>query len=132
MDAGPNRLLVIDDNLDFCNFVRNVAQECGYAAAIAGDARDFMTKYSAFKPTVIVVDLAMPEVDGIELLRFLSDSECDASLLIVSGFDPTVLEAAARLGVARGLRMAGTLSKPVRVAQLDGVLRSLSMAEQPQ
>jgi EAL domain-containing protein (putative c-di-GMP-specific phosphodiesterase class I) len=65
----------------------------------------------------------MPETDGIELLRFLADERVTARILIISGFDEKVLDAAERLGAARGLNMAGVLRKPVLIEELSQVLR---------
>ena len=67
----------------------------------------------------------MPHEDGVELLRFLSDAGCSAVILIISGSDTRVLQAARNLGEARGLRMAGTLAKPLRAEDLRSALAAL-------
>jgi FixJ family two-component response regulator len=67
---------------------------------------------------VVVLDLALPRSDGVELLRFLAEEKSGALILPISGFDERVLEAAMRLGFALGLRMTGPLQKPVRLQQL--------------
>ena len=62
---------------------------------------------------------------GMELLRFLAEQDYRAPVLIVSGFDRRVLEAAFRLGEALGLVMAGPLEKPVRLHDLEELLDRL-------
>ena len=64
-------------------------------------------------------------VDGVELLRFLSDEDFRGPVLIISGFDRRVLESAFRLGEALGLTMAGPLEKPVRLEELENLLKRL-------
>ena len=64
-------------------------------------------------------------VDGVELLRFLADEDFRGPVLIISGFDRRVLESAFRLGEAQGLNMAGPLEKPVRLEELETVLKRL-------
>jgi CheY-like chemotaxis protein len=74
---------------------------------------------------MVALDLGMPGMDGIELLRFLADQDFRSPVLIVSGFDRRVLESAFRLGEALGLTMAGPLEKPVRLEQLETLLNEL-------
>jgi len=74
---------------------------------------------------MVALDLGMPGMDGIELLRFLAEQDFRSPVLIVSGFDRRVLESAFRLGEALGLTMAGPLEKPVRLEQLETLLNEL-------
>ena len=71
---------------------------------------------------MVALDLGMPGMDGVELLRFLADQRYRGPVLIVSGFDRRVLESAFRLGEALGLNMAGPLEKPVRLESSKSVL----------
>ena len=112
------RLLVIDDELSVARFLAHAAEECGYEAVVTVTAETFCAQYKAIDPEVIVIDLALPRSDGVELLRFLAGEKCGALVLLVSGFDARVLDAAMRLGQALGLRMAGPLAKPVRLQEL--------------
>jgi CheY-like chemotaxis protein len=113
--ARRPRLLLIDDEPLVGRFIAHAAEECGYEATVTISAESFRSRYAAAAPDVVVVDLAVPGCDGVELLRFLADQGCRAKVLIVSGFDPRVLESALRLGEAMGLDMAGPLTKPVRL-----------------
>ena len=58
-------------------------------------------------------------------MRFLADERVTARILIISGFDEKILDAAERLGSARGLNMAGVLRKPVLMEELTEVLRKV-------
>jgi CheY-like chemotaxis protein len=81
--------------------------------------------FLASRPEVVALDLGMPGMDGVELLRFLADQDYRSPVLIVSGFDRRVLESAFRLGEALGLNMAGPLEKPVRFEVLGALLKQL-------
>ena len=74
---------------------------------------------------MVALDLGMPGMDGVELLRFLADEGYRAPVLIISGFDRRVLESAFRLGEALGLQMAGPLEKPARLEELEAILNEL-------
>lgn len=121
-DARP-RLLLIDDELAVARFIAHAAEECGYEAFITVTAESFRSQYRACDPDVVVLDLALPRSDGVELLRFLAEEKSEARILPVSGFDERVLEAAVRLGTALGLDMAEPLRKPVRLNQLMAAMR---------
>jgi DNA-binding response OmpR family regulator len=121
MAAG--RVLLIDDDPDIGALLKDVADRYGCEVFCTSDPSAFKDCYTANPPDTILLDLAMPGTDGIELLRYLADVGCKARLMIVSGFDRRVLESALRLGKAKGLNMAGTLAKPLRLADLKSVLR---------
>jgi len=125
LPVGESRLLHIDDDPFVGRAFAKVAKSCGYETKTTSQAADFKAMCEAFKPHVIICDLAMPNVDGIELLRYLADSGCEAKILIISGLDRRVLDAAGRLAAARGLNIAGTLNKPVQVGDLRSALNGL-------
>jgi DNA-binding response OmpR family regulator len=122
--GARRRLLLIDDELSVARFIAHAAEECGFEAIITVSAESFRSQYVACDPDVVVLDLALPRSDGVELLRFLAEEKCRALVLPISGFDERVLEAAMRLGTALGLRMAGPLQKPVRLQQLMDAMQS--------
>jgi DNA-binding response OmpR family regulator len=117
------RLLLVDDELSVARFIAHAAEECGYEAIVTVTAESFRNQYLACDPDLVVLDLALPRSDGVELLRFLAEEKSRALVLPISGFDERVLEAAMRLGTALGLRMAGPLLKPVRLQQLMEAMR---------
>ena len=119
------RLLLIDDEPALAQFLATAAEDCGFSAMITSRDEDFREQLIATRPDMVALDLGMPGMDGIELLRFLADQGYRAPVLIVSGFDRRVLESAFRLGEALGLQMVGPLEKPVRLEELESVLAGL-------
>jgi DNA-binding response OmpR family regulator len=119
------RLLVIDDEPALADFVAQVATECGFQPILTRDDEEFRRAVIAERPDMVALDLGMPGMDGVELLRFLAEEDSRATVLIISGFDRRVLESAFRLGEAMGLRMVGPLEKPVRFQELEQVLTEL-------
>ena len=118
------RLLLIDDEPALADFVANAARECGFEPTVTSNDEEFRHEFLAHRPDAVAMDLGMP-VDGVELLRFLATEDFQAPVLIISGFDRRVLESAFRLGEAQGLNMAGPLEKPVRLEELEGLLKRL-------
>ncbi len=121
MDAP--RLLVIDDDPQVADFMTEVACLSGYSVTTVQRRADCEACLAANAPEVIILDLQMPEMDGVEFLRWLAERRITAGILLVSGADVRVRNAARRLGTELGLRMLGTLQKPVRLAELEEVLQ---------
>ncbi len=119
------RLLLIDDEPALAAFLASAASECGFEPILTSDDAVFREQFLAQRPDMVALDLGMPGMDGVELLRFLADQGFRAPVLIISGFDRRVLESAFRLGAALGLEMAGPLEKPVRLEVLEAMLNEL-------
>jgi DNA-binding NtrC family response regulator len=118
------RLLIIDDEADFGALVRRVAEKLAFVVEATTHARDFKDVYKRFDPTVVILDMIMPEVDGIELVAWLASVQCKARIIIISGFTPLYAKTAMQLGEARGLSPIVRLAKPVSLAVLTATLLS--------
>jgi DNA-binding response OmpR family regulator len=119
------RLLLIDDEPALAVFMADAASGCGFDPVVTSQDDEFRKMFLARRPDMVALDLGMPGMDGVELLRFLAEQQYRSPVLIVSGFDRRVLESAFRLGEALGLSMAGPLEKPVRLEQLETLLNEL-------
>ena len=113
-----DRLLLIDDEQALGQTVKRVVEGCGFEVVVTDDPAVFINAARLWHPSVIILDLKMPRVDGIQLLRSLAADKCPAHVIISSGADEKVLEAALQLGRERGLNMAGVLPKPIRADAL--------------
>jgi DNA-binding response OmpR family regulator len=118
-------MLLIDDEPELARLLAHAANTAGYAATATSDADSFKRHFEVAGADLIAIDLGMPRVDGVELLRFLAEAGCKAPILIISGFDRRVVETAERLGEALGLAMAGSVEKPVRLEELEALLQDL-------
>ena len=116
------RLLVIDDEPTLAEFLASAARESGFEAVIAVNDEEFRSEFLSQQPDMVALDLGMPGMDGVELIRFLAGHDFESPVLIVSGFDRRILESAFRLGEALGLTMVGPVEKPVRFEVLQDML----------
>lgn len=119
------RLLLIDDEPALAAFVAKAADLCGYQPVIADHDSGFRESFRSMRPQMVVLDLGMPGMDGVELLRFLAAEGFEEPVLIISGFDRRVLDSAFRLGSALGLQMVGPLEKPARLEELEEILNQV-------
>ncbi len=125
MSRRKRRLMIIDDEPDMGEFVCAVAEGAGFDASCVQHSKEFMASLD-HSIDVLVLDLFMPDVDGIELIRFLREKEFEAPLILVSGVDRNVLHSAHELATELGLQVLGSLNKPFRKTELERLLATLS------
>jgi EAL domain-containing protein (putative c-di-GMP-specific phosphodiesterase class I)/CheY-like chemotaxis protein len=121
MLASPGRILVIDDESDVGKFISAAAQAVGLHCTPTTDATAFLQELTP-DVSLILLDLMMPNTDGINLLKLLSQQQCKVPIVLMSGVGERVLETAERLAQTLGLSIAGHLNKPFRLKELQSML----------
>lgn len=125
-------VLVIDDSLTCCRVLSEYLMQLDVNrveyCTDAGSAIKILTKYSK-DYQVVVVDLHMPNMDGIELLMKLSDIGYKGGVIIASAMESRIIEAAATIVINSRLRLLGALTKPVSTKQLKLCIERLFMME---
>ena len=119
----PKRLLILDDDPVVAATIGKIAEKTGFKAVFSTEIDGFADQYHSFDPTVIVLDLMMPDTDGVETLRYLAYQKCQAAVILVSGHHEKVLNTAHQLGLSHGLRMVEHLKKPFGAAELRRILQ---------
>lgn len=118
-------VLAIDDEPAFLEIIRKVAKSASFEATVTTDPGVFRSGLSTQPPSVVFIDLQMPECDGIEILHVLANVQCCAKIILMSGFDARVLGMAREIGLDLKLDMGEPLRKPIRPAELRQILSSL-------
>lgn len=124
------RCLVIDDEADFAEFVADALDALGYEFEVCTDPTEIGGIYSK-QQSVIILDLFMPGMDGIEILRFLHDNRADVALIFMSGKDNSVLHSAQELATEWHFLVLGALQKPFTVDELEEVLSKYAPSKKP-
>jgi len=115
------RMLIIDDEEDICDLIAEIGTRRGLEVRTITNPENVPTTLANFKPDFIMLDLMMPNTDGVELLRLLADHVRDAKLCLISGSDTRVLNSARRLGSAHGLNVIAALEKPLNMSVLGSL-----------
>lgn len=126
------RVLVVDDDEFVLDFVEDLLHSLGVNSvgrALDGNAA-LAAIDGAIKPLqLLICDLNMPGMDGIEFLRHLADRHFEGGVIISSGGDQRVIKTVESLVQAHKLRFLGTLQKPVEEAALLTTLANFTGAE---
>ncbi|MBF8293253.1 MAG: response regulator [Steroidobacteraceae bacterium] len=121
------KILVIDDEPFVLKLLVRQLENLGYAEVIPHErAQDALAllEIEAESVGLIFCDLQMPEMDGVEFVRQLVRVGYAGGLVLVSGEDERILQAAQNLAQAHKLDVLGALQKPVSSEQLQLVLES--------
>ena len=93
---GPNatRILVVDDDPQTLRYVRDALADAGYAPMVTGDHRELAQIVRTERPQLVVLDLVLPETDGIELMTSIPEL-ADLPVIFISAYgrDETIARA---------------------------------------
>ncbi|WP_156254635.1 EAL domain-containing response regulator [Sandarakinorhabdus oryzae] len=117
------RLLVLDDDADVGAIIAYIAEQIGIAVETVQTNAAFETALNSAGADVVILDLLMPDCDGIEVLHRLNARNCRAGIILSSGVGSRVLEAAGRTALELGLDLLGTLPKPFSPRALRSMLQ---------
>lgn len=117
------RVLVLDDDHLLLEVMREMLATCGPCEIVLElDARQALTRLDEAMPDVLICDLVLPEMDGIEFLQAAAGLGYAGRVILLSALEDEVREAAAELARALGLRVVGSFRKPLMPEQLRHAL----------
>jgi EAL domain-containing protein (putative c-di-GMP-specific phosphodiesterase class I)/CheY-like chemotaxis protein len=123
--ADKSVLFAFDDDASILGVVSAIAERVGYEVRSSTVPRELLDDLPESNPQVIILDLQMPDLDGIQVLRELAEAETRAAIILLSGMDERTLASAEGYAKARGLNVAATMQKPFVPEELQGQLEVL-------
>ena len=85
MNAKPH-VMVVDDDLSMCNFLRSFLSDRGYYAITMGNAEEAVKRYHAERPAAVILDVVMPgTMDGLGALAAFKKIDRDVPIIVLSG-----------------------------------------------
>lgn len=120
---GALRVLLLDDDLFTLELLAEMVASLGpHAVRCETSSVRALDLLRAGGPDLLICDLGLPELDGIELLRMVAEQGYDGAVVLLSGLDQGVLQAAERLAQAHGLDLLDACAKPLARGRLAGLL----------
>jgi len=122
--------MVIDDDVDLCRFMKDVLAKDGFRVTTQSDAGQAVARIRKERPHIIVLDLMMPEIGGVDLLKAIRKFDTDVAIIIFTGY-PSVDSAVASMK----LEAFDYIKKPFDVAEfravIDKVIREKGLLVDP-
>ncbi len=119
------KLLIVDDEMDIREFARNFFKKRGinvFTASGGGDASEIIENE---KPDLILLDVRMEEITGVELLRDIRQKGNDTKVIMVSGVeDDSIIDESKTLGIL------GFIHKPLILDELEKIVLKELQQEQ--
>ena len=128
--TSPLRVMLLDDDHFMLDLLQGMLDEIGTFDVLRQTcARHALRALPVDAPDLLVCDLSLPEMDGIEFMQAAARGGFPGGVLLVSGLDKGVRYAAERLGSAYGLRVLGSYAKPLSLDALRGVMDKLAASK---
>jgi len=117
-------VLIIDDDELMLNITREILEDEGYKVYATADGPRGIELYAEYRPPLVLLDLGLPTMGGLEVLSAIRSIDAGETVVIVSGYvSPEARERASHLGVTtfieKGIQIEDLVEK------IRGVLRSL-------
>jgi CheY-like chemotaxis protein len=122
--AMTKKLLVIDDQAGINAIVGRIAAALGLETMALRDPLKAIETFIDFAPDVVLLDMIMPEKDGIELLDEMMLTGQPAKFIVMSGYGDAYLRLAQGVATFHGTDKLAVLRKPFRREELEGALCS--------
>jgi len=120
---GSTTIYLLDDNQDMLSLLNDMLADIGLKTLCFNSGKVFFEQVTEFdKKSLLVLDLCMPDMDGIEVMRRLASMPNPPSLVLISGHDLGVLQSAVKLGKAHRLEIIASLDKPISLKKFQKIL----------
>ncbi len=125
IDFGSLRFLIVDDDQDQRYLLARTLAGMGTARVLevpSGHEALAILDRAGQAVDIVVTDLQMPEMDGMEFIRRIGERKLQVAVILVSALDGVLLASAATMAQAYGVRVIGTIEKPATRAKFYSVL----------
>jgi EAL domain-containing protein (putative c-di-GMP-specific phosphodiesterase class I)/CheY-like chemotaxis protein len=127
--SSKAKLVVVDDDSHICRLIERVARPFNTTVESIVQLDDSTEMKGISEADLILLDLGMPGLDGIEVLRRLAEQGTVAKIILISGAASGVLDSASRLGRELDLHMGMPISKPFDLDDLRLLFQSVGQAK---
>ena len=119
-------IYLVDDEPMLLDMLSEVISLCGISSKSFTQANQLFETVKSFNiDDIIILDIHMPQMDGVEVMNQLTSYSVRPSLILISGHDSGMLQTADQLGKFSGLKILATLQKPISIERFKAFLKTL-------
>ena len=112
------KLLIVDDEVEICDFLKSFFEERDYQVKTASSGQEALTLVEQFKPQVVLLDIKMPGMDGIQVLEKMKPKFPRTKIIMVTAIETRdKIEECLRLGADN------YITKPLSLEYLENDVR---------
>ena len=113
----PNKLLIVDDEADICEFGKSFFKKRGMEVITASGGKQALELIASQHPSLVLLDVRMEEMTGLEVLRQLRKTDQTTKVIMVSG-----VEEEETINEAKALGVIGYIHKPLVLEELERIV----------
>ena len=113
----PEKILIVDDEKQFRESTKRLLRRKGYHAEAAGSGTEALEKIGKESFDLLLVDIIMPEMNGLEMLQRAKEMAPEIMVLIITGYGTDKLEKE-----AMQLEVDGFVNKPITIDELTKII----------
>jgi FixJ family two-component response regulator len=125
------QLYILNDDEQYSKLIATFIQNTGLDVVTEISAIHFLKLPLLPQNFILILDLVMPEMDGIEVIRELAAKNIQASLILISGFDERVLHSAQLLTESHNMEVLACFTKPINPQLFIDFIAKLSFQLKP-
>jgi CheY-like chemotaxis protein len=123
------KVLVVDDEARISSILKRIIEKMGCEVKCIEDGSQVGNALIAYEPDVIFLDLAMPGIDGVEVISGLGQAGCKSKIVLMSGIDKRTLSSVSEGARQNQLDVIHAITKPFALGQVEGILQPLIEAK---
>ncbi|HOW87270.1 MAG TPA: response regulator [Candidatus Omnitrophota bacterium] len=108
------KLLIVDDEVEICEFLKSFFEDRDYRVAVAHDGVMAFEQVGIFKPDVVLLDIQMPGLDGLQALKKIKEKYPKMKVIMV-----TAVETQEKIEEAMRLGADNYITKPLSLEYLE-------------
>ena len=115
------KILIVDDEVDICDFLKNFFRERNFKTLVAHNGKEAMRLVEDESPEIVILDINMPIMNGIETLKEIKKTGNSCSVIMVSGVrDVSKIEETKKLGAVE------YIAKPLLLDHLESTVLAIA------
>lgn len=96
------KVLIVEDEIDLANLIKSSIKELFFKVVIAKDGLEAIKKFDSFKPDIIISDIMMPNLNGLEMSKKIKERYSETPIVILSAHShKEMLLEAINLGISK-------------------------------